>query len=523
MDVFPEETAMDFLLTGRPYETREAASRLASALGHLPLALSHARAYCAETNLSFNDYVRRLSELIQKAPQNTEYPASVFATFTLAIAKAEAQCSVAGTILLMAAFYAPERIPIELLTLNQIQAQHGWRRLFSFLPQLWIEATRDKGIAALAKVSLVTLETLQDGFPTVTVHRLVQEVTRGQAWTWTQDVFAKASANLLLNALSTGKDIDRTDWPRMQRLVPHALSVLNRFADSRGNAELIALLCNRLANYFRSRAEFASAEPLLIRALANREAALGPDHPKVAKQQGYLGGLYFNQGRYAEAEPLLTGALAIAEAALGPDHPEVAKWLNDLAVLYDAQGRYDDAESLLKRALAIVEAAHVPDHPHVSKQQHTLGAHYRKNGRHAEAEPLLTGALAMAEATLRPDHLHIAHSLNSLAVLYNAQGRYDEAEPLLKRAIPMAEAALGSEHPDVALMLINVALLYKSQGRYDDAELLFKRALATAEAALGPEHPDTHRVRHNYEHFRKAVTAARIGTRRSSRIRRKPR
>ena len=43
-------------------------------------------------------------------------------------------------------------------------------------------------------------------------------------------------------------------------------------------------------------------------------------------------------GLYARAEPLYVRALAIREAALGKDHPEVAQTLNDLAWLYEPAG-----------------------------------------------------------------------------------------------------------------------------------------------------------------------------------------
>src|SRR5882724_11841925 len=54
----------------------------------------------------------------------------------------------------------------------------------------------------------------------------------------------------------------------------------------------------------------------------------------------------YDQGRYAEAEPLLKRALAIREKALGPDHPDVAMSLNTLAALYQERGRYAEAEPL---------------------------------------------------------------------------------------------------------------------------------------------------------------------------------
>jgi tetratricopeptide (TPR) repeat protein len=47
-----------------------------------------------------------------------------------------------------------------------------------------------------------------------------------------------------------------------------------------------------------------------------------------------LAALYRRQGQYAQAEPLVKRALAIYEKALGPDHPSVATSLNNLAALY---------------------------------------------------------------------------------------------------------------------------------------------------------------------------------------------
>ena len=59
------------------------------------------------------------------------------------------------------------------------------------------------------------------------------------------------------------------------------------------------------------------------------------------------------QGRYAEAEPLLQRALAIREKALGPDHPDVAEVLEHLAKLYDQTGRSEEAKKLSERARQI--------------------------------------------------------------------------------------------------------------------------------------------------------------------------
>ena len=82
---------------------------------------------------------------------------------------------------------------------------------------------------------------------------------------------------------------------------------------------------------------------------------LGPDHPDVATTLNSLAALYAARDDYAAAEPLLTRALAIREQALGADDRFTAQSVNNLALLYAAQGRYADAEPLYQRAVAIFE------------------------------------------------------------------------------------------------------------------------------------------------------------------------
>jgi tetratricopeptide (TPR) repeat protein len=97
----------------------------------------------------------------------------------------------------------------------------------------------------------------------------------------------------------------------------------------------------------------AEAEPLLKRALAVDEKALGPDHPETAVVLNNLSALYRAQGQYAQAETLCKRSLAIREKALGPNHPDVAKSLENLARIYQNTGRSKDAEALKDRAAGI--------------------------------------------------------------------------------------------------------------------------------------------------------------------------
>jgi tetratricopeptide (TPR) repeat protein len=75
------------------------------------------------------------------------------------------------------------------------------------------------------------------------------------------------------------------------------------------------------AAYFSFR-QTAQAEQLLVRALAIREKALGPNHPDVARNQVSLATIYCSQHRYAEAQELLQQATSNLEKSLTADNPE---------------------------------------------------------------------------------------------------------------------------------------------------------------------------------------------------------
>jgi hypothetical protein len=52
-------------------------------------------------------------------------------------------------------------------------------------------------------------------------------------------------------------------------------------------------------------------------------------------------------------------------AAMGPEHPLVARSLHEIAELYQKIGKYEEAETLNKRALSIRMKAHGTSHPDV--------------------------------------------------------------------------------------------------------------------------------------------------------------
>src|SRR5262249_27427266 len=138
------------------------------------------------------------------------------------------------------------------------------------------------------------------------------------------------------------------------------------------------------------------AEPLLRRALAIREEALGAGHPDVATSLEALGWLSARQGKVAEAEPLLQRAISTYEAALGGDHPDVARCCAKMAHACCAQGKNAEAESCCKQAIAIYEKSpQVADPANYARALQEYAKVLRNTNRASEAEKVEARARAV--------------------------------------------------------------------------------------------------------------------------------
>ena len=160
LGVFAPDEAVQFLLDRTDRTDKEGAARLAADLGHLPLALDHAAAYCKRTGTSFDTYRTYLPDLIKRAPKDADYPRSVYATFSLAIEHAAADCAEAEKLMGILAYFAQDDIPLSLISADVMS-----------------EIARGEAVAALCEVSLLEVENEGDQ-ATVSVHRLAQTVMR---------------------------------------------------------------------------------------------------------------------------------------------------------------------------------------------------------------------------------------------------------------------------------------------------------------------------------------------------------
>ena len=478
--VFPEDIAVDYLMAHpggsveRPVEIRADVARLANDVGCLPLALAVARAHAWGMNWTFAQYRRHLADMIARQPTRTiDCPRSIAAIFELAISRTKAIAPEAERLLGIAAFLAPDLIPLDIVA-NDVMS----------------ELELGEAVAALADVSLITRETLEDGSPGISVHRLVQEAMQLRLGEAAGEMMALATRLLadVYPAGAIGPD-DLRSWPACRRLGAHAVAVLGHAPETDRAAEKTVHLLNQYALHLNARAEHAAAEPLMRRAFAISEKSFGLDHPMITTPLNYLAGLLRDTDRLGDAEPLMRRALAIDEKSFGPDHPMVATDLNNLALVLEDTNRIREAEALYRRALAIDEKRSGPDHPKVAIRINNLAGLLQDSDRICEAEPLMRRALAISERSFGPDHPLVVADLNNLSQLLEASKRVGEAEALYRRALAIDEKSLGPDHPDVARDLNNLSLLLEATQRVDEAEPLYRRALSIDERSFGRDHP----------------------------------
>src|SRR5690606_8624952 len=144
---------------------REDALRLAKLLGHLPLALEHARAYVEQTGCTLADYADYFANERQALWADTPPPAdydrkTITTTWELAFTQAK-QTPGAAALLNLCCFLAPDGIPLSLITNAK-----GETLPATSLPTR--KLALDKAIAALRRYSLLE----RDG-DTLALHRLV--------------------------------------------------------------------------------------------------------------------------------------------------------------------------------------------------------------------------------------------------------------------------------------------------------------------------------------------------------------
>ncbi|HEX2246990.1 MAG TPA: FxSxx-COOH system tetratricopeptide repeat protein, partial [Arthrobacter sp.] len=314
------------------------AGRIAAALEDLPLAISQAAAFLAETDCAVQEYLqlvtsRAMEMLAQRAP--VTYPASLAASWQLAFDRLAVDEPAGLELLMLAAPLAPEPIPFTLFT-SQPDALPEPLATAASDPLAFAGLTRLLRQRALARVSANHLQ----------LHRLVQAILRARPSGTDAGIRCAAAVSLLRGAVPVNPWRNPATWPTWRQLLPHVLAVTDAGRDFGHAGVDVAWLLDRAGSYLLTRGEPRQARPLFERALQLGQRQLGENHATTLNAANGLAADLRALGEYAQARQLDEDTLARRRRVLGEDHLNTLFSANGLAADLEALGEYEQARDL---------------------------------------------------------------------------------------------------------------------------------------------------------------------------------
>jgi tetratricopeptide (TPR) repeat protein len=484
--VWEPKESVRFLLSRTGREDEKAAGELAEELGYLPLALEQAAAYVEHAAISLADYLdlfrKRRLELFEGG-WTPEEGRTVTTTWEISFQRVREIFPPAADLVHLCAFFAPDDIPLEVI----VEGAED-------LPEPLAGAVRDplelnRAVALLRDHSLLGAEADEGGRRNLSVHRLVQAVTRDRLAVDEREKWLDASVKVTNRAFPFDSHQPQ-HWPQCERLSPHAAQAAAHAEEAQLSLEPASRLLNQLGMYARGRAELQRARSYYERALGIFEKVHGPDHPNVATLANNMGQILNALGDLAGALEWTQRALGIDEKVYGPDHPEVAIRANNIGQILKAQGDLAGALEWTRRALGIDEKVYGPDHPNVATLVNNIGTILQAQGDLAGALEWSQRALGIDEKVYGPDHPEVATDANNIGRILQDQGDLAGALEWTQRALRIDEKVYGPDHPNVARDANNIGGILQSQGDLAGALEWTKRALGIDEKAYGPDHPN---------------------------------
>ena len=530
--VFGREQSISLLCEHTGDAHREAADRIADALGDVPVAIIQAAATAQQGGYSLSGYLDRLShhplESRMSRLEGANYPDAVGIALLMAYEQVLEQ--------LRTKHPQQERIAVSLLGALSLLAASG-------VPTHWLlrldadsDAVRDT-LSFLKSAAI--LQESSDGDKTM-IPWLQGHVYRE---TYLNDQKKLGEARTCATSVLSGIDVDRLDNGEQQRdetrhLIEQFLSVTSQdysqslfsepqvssklaetleYAASLGMSQLalglsdsVTRACdalgpnhpdtlasrNNLAGTYRDAGRLDKVIALYEQTLEDSIRVLGPDHPSTLTSRLNLASAYRDAGRLDEAITLYEQVFSGRSHVLGPNHRSTLTARDELAGIYREAGRFDEAITLKKQILA--DAMRMgPDSSGASAARLNLAATYRDAGRLDDAIPLYQENLEEFTRLAGPDHPGTLASRHRLAGAYREAGRLDEAIALYQENLEEFTRLAGPNHPETLASRATLAGAYRDAGRLDEAIPLFQQNLDDVARTLGLDHPETLASRHS--------------------------
>lgn len=209
-----------------------------------------------------------------------------------------------------------------------------------------------------------------------------------------------------------------------------------------------------------------------------------PEDAIASQVYSTLAAEYLKDAQYALAEPLVLRNLHNGEQKYGADHVALAPRLQDLASLYYGQLRFNEGEAAMERVATIQRNANA------ASAQRPLSAQQRSEAdmRRLFNQGDIAGALAHGEqevARLEPVASAATQALQAATKAREEHPPGSATAHMLARPEQQARYRMAASVGELAAARLRIAEILHAQKRYDQAQALYQQALGDIARAGG--------------------------------------
>jgi tetratricopeptide (TPR) repeat protein len=532
IDVFSRDESLDLLRRRVPGLSVADATRVAEALGDLPLAIEQAGAWLAETGMPASEYVERLESQLAVAlelSQPSDYPSTVAATWRLSFDRLREQSPGAARLLELCAYFSPDPISLSLL--------YSGEMIESLLP--FDGRLKERSVLAvlIRDLTRFSLAKIDRGNNTIEVHRLVQAVVRAQMPTsdYREEAMHEVHRILVGARPRQGATDNPENWARYDIIWPHLSGSEAYNCDYEDTRRLLidrvrylwkrgeygeALESGRdfdkqwqrkigpdhrqtlylrfhIANVLRSQGRFQEAYELDQEILDKQRRSLGDGHPHTLQTAGSLAGDLRGLGKFYEALTMDEDTYRQLKNTVGQDEPSTLSAANNLAVDLRLVGNFSRAREIDMETLADRQRVLGLDHPYTLHSAAMLGRDMRELGEYADSIELTRATLDRYHTILGEDFVDTLRTSKSLAVSLRRIGRLTEAFQLSTQTSERYAGSYSAHLPEALACDLNLAADLSALDNKAAAYETASKVLRIYEETLGAAHPFTLAARNN--------------------------
>lgn len=542
VDVFPRVESIEHLRARAPKVNPQEANQVAALVGDLPLAVTAAAAFLAETRFSVEEFLEAVrtrgpnaltlpaDESVSKELRDRPLPA----IWEVSLGELEQRSPAAYRLLQYCSVMDPS------VSLDFIYSKELNEELLKIDPELSDRLMRGRLIRELSRLALARTDG-QAGIESggrVTVHRLIQDMVRYRMTTSELDDI-RHQVHLALAGFRPSGDIDNPkSWPVFRMIWPHLeeskaitchdeavrqlliervryLWLVGDFRRGHQEAleteavwqqrlddaardgvagqrslhrQLLHLRFNK-ANLIRSLGNFAESRAIDEAVLADQRALLGKNHAHTLTTANGLGGDLRGLGLYREALDLARSTYEAWRDEFEDNHPQTLSSLNNLATTWRLMGDYEKALELDEQVVQGRRDILGERHPSTLQSMSSLGRDLREAGDYRRSVIQLRAVAQIYADEFTKAAWDTLNANVNLAISLRSAGQVEEARELLDDAYEHLSETFRTAPATLACRLSRAVTLLTLGDEQAHAEL--RLVHRSYQDRLGPDHPHT--------------------------------